>query len=1701
MRKLTIFLFSVLITIGLFAQNQTLRTGKISTKDNETILTSQQNTLTTIRFDLAELELIEVDTGSGKAFIPTSTQAPLMLEEGSPELFYMTASFIIPDTGASELEISYGEFRDYENIEIAPSKGNIPRSIDPNTIPYKKGEVYKIDYFYPGSLATLREPFIMRDFRGQSVDVFPLQYNPITKVLRVFSEITVTVINTNEVGFREFTGHKRHKTIDPEFDAIYNNLFINHSGVINERGYPTGEDGEILIICHGAFMTAMQPYVDWKRTIGRKTTLVNVSAVGALNSTNIWTYIKNYYDNPANNLAYVLLVGDFAEIPPRVYSSGQHDHSVVSNNYFGQLSGTSGSPSIYLDVLVGRMSAQSVAHVQTQVERTIWYERDIETSDTWLSAAIGIATNEGGSGGHDGGEIDYVHMNNIRTRLLNYGYNPVYQEYGANSGVTTTTTTAISSRFNSGVGMANYCNHGSETAWTLSSGSSYINYGVSQVNALTNTNKLSYIFSVACLNGRFNYTYDCFAEAWMRRVYNSQPAGAVATLMASVSIAWAPPMTAQDEFVNICMDLASPYPGNGVPGIKRTFAGAALNATQKMILRHGTGAYTLGDYNAWNVFGDPSLMIRTKTPLPMAVTYNPTIIEHYSQFQINCDVDGASVTISRIENSEVIISGTGIVSSNIANITLNSAVNISEVYTIAVTARDRVTHIGTITVEPAGPFTITLESNPLGAGTLDGDGVYPYQAPVSITAEANPTYRFENWTENDVLLTTNPTYSFTASEDKTFTANFVKQYEVIYSQPENGTLTVLSGSTPVPTGTFVDVNTVLTINAIPDEGFTLVNITINGTPISGNTYEIVDETTVACTFTSLQYQITYSHFGSGSIEVLNGEDPILSGQWVDYNTEITITAIPAPGFAISSLMVNGSPFTNGNTHIVTTTVSIACLFTQIPTVTITGYEPENGEIWDNFNPNLYDHAIIKFSGNIEGSTLAGIIVNGAAPVAVDIHPTYNSWLLIYYDFTWGTEYEIIVPAESITGYTGADIVYTFTTPPNIEITLLLPNDNALDVDLDAEVSVEFNKNVYSHPAYPPVITIQKTGGGLVSGVSYDPIPQSSPNNKLVIYHDNFEYDSEYTVTIPVTAIMQWDEPIVWSFTTVSAPTYTIVASVDGLGGTITPSGNVPVVHGQDKDFEINAYPGYYISEVLVNGINVPEAVSSGTYTFINVTTDNQIIMAKFEAEECNPVEYLTIDGNSFGGTLYWDAPAGSGFTYNVYHNGTQIAFEIEETFLEVTLTLYEDHEFCVIVVCPVGESSPVCLTVTPPKYVVSYVQPENGTLEVISNGEPLSSGTYVFYGTELTITATPNDGFELENIYVNGEVLTGNNYTVMGHTEIECVILPIIEECFPIEDINWEVDYGTLIATLTWEASPQSNKYNIYYNGNQVAIEIEETTFQYQLTLTQNNEFSITVVCIGGESEPCYLTIVSPQFAVTYQQPENGTLEVTSDGNPIPNHTFVFYGTELTISATPNEGYNLDNIYVNDEPITGNTYIVIGEIEIVCAFNQIQYSITASVIGNGGSISPNGTITVNWGSDYRFDFIPENGYEILLVFIDNSENSQAVIDGYFEFIDIIDNHTIEVEFSDLGIKNNNSSSLSVYPNPTNGKFSVVNSETSVVSSEISVVSIEILDIAGRLVHREPFPVHRSTVYIDISHLASGIYFVKIGGTNVKVVKQ
>ena len=679
MKKRLIFFAFFLATLSLFSQEWVgcLQQNPSAPKVK---LMSDTEQKTELCFTLDGFFKEEVNTPKGLQYIIQVPKMASILEEGAPDLPLYAIPVLIDDVASMEVQVKETRFQDFEGIEIAPSKGNFSREINPDEVPFRYGEAYAQNRFFPGYQAQLDKPYILRDFRGQNILVYPFAYNPITKTLRVYTQLTLELRKTGENGTNPKLSRKSsQRGISPEANALYQQRFINYRERAAKYNF-VPDEGEMLVICPPEFLEAMQPFVAWKNESGRPTTLVNLSDIGGNNTNQIKSFILSHYNNPNENLCYVLLVGDYNQLTPKALSEG------FSDIWFGQLEGNDDYP----EVFVGRFSAENLAHVQIQVEKVIYYERDIAADADWLGKGIGIGSTEGEGTGHNGGESDCQHIEYIRDTLMHYTYTEVSQHYhGVGAG---TNSSMLSQNFNEGAGICNYCNHGSTTSWYVGSFSNY------HVNALTNDYKWPFIWSTACLNGKFDE--NCFAEVWMRATNNvtGAPTGAVGGMFSWTSQPWQPPMTGQDEMVDILCEWRS------ADQFHHTFGGASLNGNMRILDLHPSDQGKT--HNTWILFGDPSLLLRTEAPTDLNVNCQPEVVFlGQTELGITADVDYAIATLSNngdILASTPIVNGEGVLSfvspTEVGNLQL------------VVTSYNKVTEVRDIAVIPSNGAYLTYNS-------------------------------------------------------------------------------------------------------------------------------------------------------------------------------------------------------------------------------------------------------------------------------------------------------------------------------------------------------------------------------------------------------------------------------------------------------------------------------------------------------------------------------------------------------------------------------------------------------------------------------------------------------------------------------------------------------------------------------------------------------------------------------------------------------------------------------------------------------------------------------------------------------------------------------------------------------------------------------------------------------------------------------
>ncbi len=660
MKKMLSLLIVMVLISGLFAENI-----RINNQNNEVKVLSSTEEQVVLEFTAGNFDKNTVVINSEIYNFVNLKGESKIYEKGNPSLPKAVRSIVIGDDAKIEFDVVESNYVEYQ-MNIAPSKGMLSREIDPATIPYEFSKAYQTDNFFPGNLVSSNDPYIMRDVRGIAVTINPFQYNPVTKTLRVYTHI---VVEANNVGVDNINVKTRNNnTYNKYFSDLYNSHFINFG--MNNRYDSVDEHGRIIVICYAGFMDAMSPYVEWKNQKGIRTEIYDVTNIG--NTANsIKSFIQSEY-NANDDLTFVQLIGDINQIASFTSGGGASDPK------YALLEGNDSYP----DLFVGRFSAENIAQVETQVERTVHYEKEIVDGE-WLSKGFGIASAQGAGSGHNG-EADYVHIGYIRDDLLAYGYSEVDEIYDTNGGNATQVANAI----NEGRGIGNYCGHGSNTSWASTG------FSNNHVNQLTNDYMLPYINSIACVNGNFA-GITCFAEAWLRATNNTTgaPTGAVAMYASSINQSWAPPMEAQDEYV----DLLIAEEKNSIGGLYYNGACLMLDVFNAVDM-----------YETWHIFGDASLQVRTKVPEIIIANHLPTMLLGMDTFDVSTGFEDALVCLTY--NGEILGSGYTDASGNIS-LSLENVPNNPSDLTLTITGYNKVANISTIQLLPAnGAYIVTLDS-------------------------------------------------------------------------------------------------------------------------------------------------------------------------------------------------------------------------------------------------------------------------------------------------------------------------------------------------------------------------------------------------------------------------------------------------------------------------------------------------------------------------------------------------------------------------------------------------------------------------------------------------------------------------------------------------------------------------------------------------------------------------------------------------------------------------------------------------------------------------------------------------------------------------------------------------------------------------------------------------------------------------------
>jgi hypothetical protein len=539
----------------------------------------------------------------------------------------------------------------------------------------------------------------------------------------------------------------------------------------------------------------------------------------------------------------------------------------------------------------------------------------------------------------------------------------------------------------------------------------------------------------------------------------------------------------------------------------------------------------------------------------------------------------------------------------------------------------------------------------------------------------------------------------------------------------------------------------------PDTGYHILEVKVDGAPVTlttDNTYtleSVVSTRAISVKFAINTYTITpFLHEGSGDFGTISPNTP----QTVNYGDTPTFTITPNEGYR-TIVYVDGEGGVADNNS--------SCSYT-FPPIT------ESHTITVQFTPYIYVVSPLVVGGS---SGHGGISPSGQQGIKYGETTTFT--------FTPANHYHVAqvkVDGEPVTLTTDN----SYTLPPVKPVSSFEHHT----------ISVEFAIDTF-------VVTPSVVGGTEGHGTISPNSPQTMEYGKIAVFHfmpdDNYHIaqvkvdgepvqltgDTYYVFPQGITA----SHEISVEF---AIDTYPITPSVVGGAeghGTISPGTEDNIDYGDTPTFEFNPETGYHVAQVKVDGEPV-ELAEENSYTFTPITTSHSI-RVEF-AINIYTITPTVVGGTEGHGTISPD------IEQNVNHGDTLPAFTFNSApsyhVAQVKVDgepveLAEDGSYTFGVITASHEIS-VEFAIDTWIITPSVIAEEGNSL---SHGKISPDiGQVVHYGDTLTFTFTPDNGYRIKQVLVDGvptNLTAPDSYTfdsiVVGNTiAVEFEIIPTLGE-------------------------------------------------------------------------------------------------------------------------------------------------------------------------------------------------------------------------------------------------------------------------------------------------------------------------------------
>ena len=867
---------------------------------------------------------------------------------------------------------------------------------------------------------------------------------------------------------------------------------------------------------------------------------------------------------------------------------------------------------------------------------------------------------------------------------------------------------------------------------------------------------------------------------------------------------------------------------------------------------------------------------------------------------------------------------------------------------------------------------ILATANPTQGGTVTGEDEYEYGTQVTVTAIANNGYIFHNWTANGVEVSTDASFTFTATQDSDLIANFTAIQTVAtptftpvagtYTEPQTVTINCATEGATIYYTT--DGNEPTESSTQYTAGITLnTNTTVKAIAVKDGAEWLPSEVaTAAYTFNFPTYTVILNP-GNGTV----GQTSMTGNE---YTEPVYLANIPAtPNAACTDWTFAGWSTTEVTE---TTTAPTFVADPYYPTADITLYavyqmsgqntSPINTTASVDFSQQGYSNAQAISNVTIDNNVSA-IFAQGSNTNNAPKYYTSGAAIRCY-----GGNTITVASANTITG-----ITLTFGSGDgSIEINTVVGSYyetiQSLGIWTGSANSVEFTVG-------------GTTGNRRIAGieVTYQQIPTTYNSNPVCSYMVNVDgnvqngtISADKTEAVPDETVTLTATPATgyhfgkWEVTKANTPavetvdvtnntftmpasdvnvsaifwidTLTITVSADPTeGGSVTGAGEYE--YNTQVTLTATANTGYTFTGWTVNG----QTVSADAQLTFNVTKDSAFV-ATFTTNEYT-ITYM--DGN------------------------TQL--HVETLAYGANVPAYADPEKECFEFIGWNETIPATM---PANNVVLYAQwndiyynvtvsadPNNGGTATITP-DPVTGTTQANSGyvcnTQVTLTATANEGYTFTGWTVNGQTVSTDAQLTFNVTKD-----------------------STFVATFT------TNEYTITYMDGNTQLHVETLAYGANVPAYADPEKECFEFIGWNETIPATMpannVVLYAQWNDIYYNvtvsadPNNGgTVTITPDpvnGTTAANSGYVC-NTQVTLTATANEGYTFTGWTVNGQTVSTDaqlTFNVTRDSAFVATFTINTYTITATANPTeGGNVTGGGTF--DYGTQVTLTATPAANY-------------------------------------------------------------------------------------------------------------------------------